>query len=308
MKIAVVGCGAMGCVYAGLLGDSTHEVWAIDLWAEHIAAIKNSGLRLEGASGSKLVQIRATTDPEEVGICDLVIISTKSTHVEKAALDSKSIIGEKTIVLPIQNGLGSPNVVAKILGAEKVIVGVVGGFGASIREPGFAHHNGWELVRLGELSGSITGRLKEIASIWKSSGFNVECFDDIDQLIWEKLICNVCFSATCALTGLTIGQVMDDKNAWVCASNCALEAYNIAIAKGIKLRFDDLESYVKNFGYKIPNAHPSMSLDHIAGKLSEIDAINGAITIAGKAINEPVPYNTALTALVRNKETQMGVR
>ena len=192
----------MGSVYAALLGNAGHEVWAIDSWREHIKAIKEKGLRLEGASGSRVVKINATSDTSEVGACDLVIIATKAMHVEHAARSAAALLDTDTAVLSIQNGLGGPQAVAKILGTDKVAVGVVGGFGASIKEPGYAHHNGWELVRLGELSGPITERLKMIASTWESGGFRVECFDDIDQLIWEKLICNVCFSGTVSYTHL----------------------------------------------------------------------------------------------------------
>jgi 2-dehydropantoate 2-reductase len=308
MKIAILGCGAMGSVYAALLGDAGHEVWAIDSWQDHVDAIKKNGLRLEGASGSRVVKINVTNDTSEAGVCDLVIIATKAMHVETAAYSAFPLIDTDTTVLSIQNGLGGPQTAAKILGAEKVAVGVVGGFGASIKEPGYAHHNGWELLRLGELSGPITNRLRTIASTWESGGFRVECFDDIDQLVWEKLICNVCFSGTCTITGLTIGEVMEDSDAWFCASRCAQEAYNIAIAKNINVRINDPIDYVRNFGSKIPGAKPSMLLDALAGRMSEIDAINGAIASAGIEVSVETPFNSVISALVRNKEKQMGVR
>jgi 2-dehydropantoate 2-reductase len=249
-----------------------------------------------------------TNDTSEVGVCDLVIIATKAMHVETAAYSAFPLIDTDTTVLSIQNGLGGPQTAAKILGAEKVAVGVVGGFGASIKEPGYAHHNGWELLRLGELSGPITSRLRTIASTWESGGFRVECFDDIDQLVWEKLICNVCFSGTCTITGLTIGEVMEDSDAWFCASRCAQEAYNIAIAKNINVRINDPIDYVRNFGSKIPGAKPSMLLDALAGRMSEIDAINGAIASAGIEVSVETPFNSVISALVRNKEKQMSVR
>ena len=308
MKIAILGCGAMGSVYAALLGDAGHEVWAIDSWLDHVDAIKQGGLRLEGASGSRVVKIHATNDTSEVGVCELVIIATKAMHVETAARSALPLLDTHTTVLSIQNGLGGPQTAAKIIGADKVAVGVVGGFGASIKGPGYAHHNGWELLRLGELSGPITNRLRTIASTWESGGFRVECFDDIDQLVWEKLICNVCFSGTCTITGLTIGEVMEDSDAWICASLCAQEAYNVATAKNINVRISDPIDYVRNFGSKIPKAKPSMLLDALAGRMSEIDAINGAIPVAGKEVNVQTPFNSAISALVRSKEKQLGVR
>ncbi len=308
MKVAVVGCGAMGSVYAALLADAGHEVWAIDHWKEHVDAMKANGLRLEGASGDRTVRLNATMNPADAGPCDLAILSTKSMHVEKAAQSMKPLLHDDTVVLSIQNGLGGPDTAARVLGRERVLVGVVGGFGASMKGPGHAHHNGWELVRLGELAGPITPRLEKVAQVWQSGGFRVKCFDDIDQLVWEKLICNVCFSGTCAVTERTIIEVIEDPDAWLVASGCATEAYNVARARGIKLDFTDPVAYVHAFGMKIPKARPSMLLDHMAGRMSEIEAINGAIPVAAKAVGIAAPYNEVISALVRAKERRMGVR
>ena len=308
MKIAVVGCGAMGSVYAGLLAAAGHEVWAVDTWREHVEAMQKNGLRVEGASGDRTVKVNATTDANTVGMCDLVIVATKTMHVESAARSCGAMLGAATSVISIQNGLGGPDVSAKIFGKERVLVGVVGGFGASMKGPGHAHHNGWELVRLGEYSGPITPRLESIAKVWESGGFRVKCFDDIDQLVWEKLICNVCFSGTCAVTERTIKEVMDDPDTWTVASGCAVEAYQVARARGIKLDISDPVDYVRNFGSKIPNARPSMLLDHLAGRMSEIEAINGAIPLAAQAVGLAAPFNTVISALVRAKERRLGVR
>ena len=308
MKIAVVGCGAMGSVYAALLGAAGHEVWAIDTWREHVEAIRRNGLRLEGASGECTARVHATTDAAEAGVCDLVIIATKVMHVEAAAQSTRSLLGPDTPVLSIQNGLGGPDAAARVLGRGRVMVGVVGGFGASIRAPGRAHHNGCDLVRLGELAGQLTPRLEKVAEVWRSGGFEVKCFGDIDQLVWEKLVCNACFSGTCAIAERSIIEVLDDPYAWEVASGCATEAYTVARAKGIRLDIDDPVAYVRDFGLKIPNARPSMLLDHMAGRMSEIDAINGAIPVAARAVGVEAPLNTVVSALVRAKEHRMGVR
>ena len=107
MKIGIIGAGAMGCVYAGLMADAGNEVWAVDTWQEHVDAIEAGGLRLEGKSGDRIVSICATSDPTRVGSCDLVIISTKAPQVSDAAASAQSLIGPETVVLTIQNGLGS---------------------------------------------------------------------------------------------------------------------------------------------------------------------------------------------------------
>jgi len=308
MKIGIVGTGAMGCVYAGLLGDSGNEVWAIDRWVAHVEAIQKNGLRLEGKSGDRIVRIHATSHADSVGVCDLVIIATKAMHVSDAAEAARNLIGPGTVVLTIQNGLGSAEKVAGILGQDRVLMGVVGGFGASIRAPGHAHHHGMELVRLGEMNGPVSPRLEAVADVWRKAGFTVKTFDDIDQLVWEKLICNVCFSGTCALTERTLGQVLSDPDAWRVASGCSAEAFFVAKARGVHLDFDDPVAYVHHFGSKMPNARPSMLLDHLAGRPSEIDAINGAIPPEGEKYGVPAPFNTVVTALVRAKEKRMGMR
>ncbi len=303
MKIAVIGTGAMGSIYAGLLGDAGNEVWAIDTWQAHIDAIRDHGLRVEGASGDRRVRVNATTNPGEAGNVDLVIIATKAMHVEAAAASAKPLIGATTTVLTIQNGLGSAQKVAHAVGAERVAVGVVGGFGASIRAPGHAHHNGWELVRLGELNGPVTPRIEQIAGIWRNAGFKVKTYDDIDQLVWEKLICNVCYSGPCAILECTIGETIGNAAAWQVASGCAREAYEVARARGVTLDIDDVTSYVREFGLKIPNARPSVLLDHMAGRRSEIDVINGAIPVQAREVDLTAPYNEVITALVKAKES-----
>ena len=302
MKIGIVGTGAMGGVYAALLGDAGIEVWAIDSWVAHVEAMARDGLTLEGASGKRTVRLNATTDPGAVGHCELVIIATKAMDVEAAAESARLMIGSDTTVLSIQNGLGSAAKVANVLGSERVVIGVVGGFGASIEIPGKAHHNGMELVRLGEMNGPISDRVEALAGLWRDGGFTVKCFDDMDQLVWEKLICNCAFSATAAITGRTIGEIIADADTWSVAGNCALEAYLVARASNIRLDIDDPVEYVRNFGSKIPDAQPSMLLDHIAGRPSEIDAINGAIPPAAARVGVKAPVNETMSCLVRAKE------
>jgi len=210
MKIAIVGTGAMGSVYAALLASAGHEVWAIDAWEEHVDAMRAKGLRLEGASGDRTVKLNATSNAGDAGPCDLVILATKAMQVERASLSIKnsSLLKAETPVLSIQNGLGGPDTAAAVLGRDRVLVGVVGGFGASMRGPGHAHHNGMELVRLGELSGPVTPRLQKVEALWRSAGFRVKVFDDIDQLVWEKLLCNCAYSGPCGISERTVGEVM----------------------------------------------------------------------------------------------------
>jgi len=268
--------------------------------------MNEKGLRVEGASGDRTVRLKATTNAADAGPCDLVILATKADGVEAAANAIKPILKAETPVLAIQNGLGSAEKVAIILGESRVIQGVVGGFGASMRGPGHAHHNGMEFVRLGEYAGPMTARLEHVAEVWRSGGFKVLTFDDIHKMVWEKLICNTAFSGPCALTGLTVGQMMADQNGRTISLGCAREAFAVARAKGISLDFDDVDAYIVNFASKIPNAKPSMLLDHLAGKRCEIDVINGAIPREGQRVGVPTPINDLVCALIRARETALG--
>lgn len=302
MKIAVVGAGAMGSVYAGLLAAAGNEVAVVDSWREHVEAIARSGLRIEGASGDRTVRVRATTDASELGPVDLVVLATKAYDVEAAARDSLPLVGAGTLVLTVQNGLGSAGRVAAVVGEERVAVGIAGGFGASIRAPGHVHHNGWELVRLGERDGGPTPRIERVADAWRAAGFRAEACGDMERAIWEKLVCNVAFSGVCVVLERPIGAVLADPHAWQVAAACAGEAHEVALASGVELEVVDPEAYVRAFGERIPGARPSTLLDFLAGRRSEIGVINGAIPEVAASIGRQAPVNATVTALVLARE------
>jgi 2-dehydropantoate 2-reductase len=189
-----------------------------------------------------------------------------------------------------------------VLGDDRVVVGVAGGFGASIVAPGHAHHHGLELIRLGERRGRVTPRIEALAEIWRNAGFTVATFDDVQRLVWEKLVCNVAFSGPCTILNRTVGEVMNDPDAWSVAAGCAAEAYAVGRASGVNLGFDEPVAYVRAFGEKIPGARPSMLLDYLAGRRTEIDFINGAIPRAGREVGVATPLNDTVTALVKALE------
>jgi 2-dehydropantoate 2-reductase len=307
-KIAIVGCGAMGSVYAALMVDAGHEVHAVTLWPDHAEAMATRGLRVEGASGDRTVPIHASTTTDGIGPCDLVIIATKAFDVAEAAKASVSLIGPETIVQTIQNGLGSPEIAAPIVGADRIAVGVVGGFGASIKAPGHAHHNGMEMIRFGAYAGLPKQLLQASGKIWESAGFKVALFDDIRQMVWEKLIMNVAFSGTSCTTGLTVGEILADADAWHVARSCAEEAIAVARTSGIKLDVGDPVEHLRKLGGKIPGARPSMLLDYNAGRRCEIDAINGAIPRLGKPLGIPTPANDTVVGIVRSRERYFVLR
>lgn len=303
MKIAVIGAGAMGSVYAALLADAGHEVIAVDPWAAHVEAINRNGLRVEGASGDRTVRsVRATTDAAAAAGSDLFILATKASAVGEAARAIAPHCGPQALVLTIQNGLGAAERIGAHMPTANVLLGVADGFGASVRGPGHVHHNAMKLIRLGEIGGGMTPRLEALAATWVAAGFNVKAFPDITQLIWEKFVCNVTFSAPCTVFDATVGEVMANPEQWAVALGCAMEAYEAGLAEGVRFGFDDAATYVTAFGAGMPGARPSMLLDHMARRASEIAAINGMVPVIGRRHGIATPYNETLVAVVRARE------
>lgn len=303
MKIAIVGCGAMGSVYAGLLASAGNSLWIVDRWKAHVEAINSRGLRLEGPQRDLTAFAHAsTTAPDEP--MDLVIIAVKASDVETGARQALSMIGPETIVLTIQNGLGSADAVAQVVGVDRLAVGIASGFGASLKGPGHAHHNAMQALRFGAYSSLPYERVVAVARVWKSAGFDAKAIRDIAVMQWEKLICNVAYSAPCALTGMTVGEVMNDPCMGPVSQAAATEAWSVARALGIQIDVDDPVAHVRAFGARMPAAKPSALLDHEAGRISEIDVINGAVPTQGNKLGIATPVNSTLTQLVRVKERQ----
>ncbi|MDE0523236.1 MAG: 2-dehydropantoate 2-reductase [Boseongicola sp.] len=303
MKIAIYGTGAMGSVYAGHFCEAGHEVWAVDPWTAHVEAINASGLQLDGASGNRRIEgIRAVTDFAEVGACDLIVIATKMAGVSPAARAIAQHLTPATITIAIQNGLGAAERIGAFMPVDNALLGVADGFGASLKEPGHAHHNAMNLIRIGEIDGGPSDRVEMLAECWRGAGFRVQAFDDIQRLIWEKFLCNVTYSAACTVFDMTVGELQAHPERWAIALGAMQEAYAIARSKKINLAIGDPVAHVTAFGAQMPNARPSMLLDHKAKRISELDAINGQVPELGRALGIPTPYNDTLVAVLRQRE------
>ena len=301
MKVAIIGCGAMGSVYAALLASAGNDVLVVDRWTAHVEAMRKGGLRVQGASGDRTVALSAHTTPPDEPV-DMVVIAVKAGDVGAAAASAAPLIGPETVVVTIQNGLGSAEVVASELGPERLAVGIAGGFGASVRAPGHAHHNGMQTIRMGAYDGLAFERIEKAVGIWQGAGFRAEAARDIAAMQWEKLICNVAYSGPCTLSGLTIGQAMDDPDVGPLSRAAASEAWSVAHVRGIAIAVDDPIAHVRAFGSRIPNAKPSLLLDYEAGRRGEIDVINGAIPREAVKVEMDAPVNATLTRLVRFME------
>lgn len=308
MKIAIFGVGAMGSVYAARFAAAGFAVVAIDPWAAHVDAIAQDGLTLEGPDGTRRVtQITASTDPAMAQGADLYVIATKAAGVGQAAGAIRAIMSPEATVLTIQNGLGAGERIAAHLPEAAVLLGVADGFGAAMVGPGHARHAAMKLIRLGELTGGTSPRLATITALWGRAGFEVQAFDDIHRLVWEKLLCNVTLSAPCTVHDCTVGDLMDDPALWAEALAAMHEAHDCARALGIALGCGDPVAYVTGFAQLVRHASPSMRLDHLAGRASEIDFINGAIPPLGRRLNIATPVNDRLSAAVRAAEAALGL-
>lgn len=309
MKIAVVGTGAMGSVYAGLLASAGNEVWAIDTWQQHLDTIASAGLRVTGASGDRVVSdLHVGRTPADAGECDLWVVATKADAVEQVAEQIAPLLRDDSVVMAFQNGLGSGERISRHVPEAQVLIGIAEGFGSSIPEPGHVHHNGMRMIRIGELHGGLTDRVERIVGVWRDAGFNVKGFADINSMIWEKFLCNVTLSAPCAAFDVTVGELMADPDLWAVAIGCMTEAHRLGEAMGITFTFDDPVRYVTEFAATIPDASPSMRLDHLAGRRAEIDAINGAVVEHSRRHGLVAPYNETLCALLRRREARFTTR
>lgn len=303
-KVCIVSCGAMGSVYAGLMAAAGHEVHAVTPWQAHVDAINANGLHVSGYSGDKIVRLAsAAATVDGIGPCDLVIIATKAFDVEAAARSVGPLMDADTVVQTIQNGVGSPELVARYVDPARLAVGVVGGYGASIPEWGHAHHNGLAVTWFGAYAGLPQSRLQASADVWRSSGFDVALHEDVASMVWKKVIMNVAYSGTAGLTELTIGQIIAHPKAWDIAAGCSREAVAVAHALHIDLGLSDPIAHVRALGGKIPDARPSMLLDLQAGRRCEVDAINGAIVRLGRQHGVPTPVNDVVVALIHAKES-----
>jgi 2-dehydropantoate 2-reductase len=226
--------------------------------------------------------------------------------VTPGARQALPMLGASTPVLTIQNGLGSAETVAGIVGDRRVAVGIASGFGAARIAPGHVHHNAMRAMRFGAYSSLPYATVESIARAWTDAGFDAAAVTDIAAMQWEKLMCNVAYSAPCALSGMTVGQVMDDPEMGPISRAAATEAWTVARASAIAIAVTDPVAHVRDFGAHLPDAKPSALLDHEARRVSEIDVINGAVPRQGARVGVEAPVNATLTAVVKSIERRWG--
>ncbi|MEG3066363.1 2-dehydropantoate 2-reductase [Acetomicrobium sp.] len=246
MKIAVLGAGSMGCVYGGILAKAGYDVTLIDVWAEHVKAIQENGLIInENGSDIIIKNIKAVTDPREVGEVDLVIVLVKATVTEQAMEGAKSLIGENTRVLTLQNGLDNIEKLIKVVGKEKVLAGVTE-HGANMLAPGRVQHAGTGDTIIGELDGKLSNSLRKIGSVFEKAGLRVCYSNNVMGAVWRKLLVNVGINALTSITGLRNGRLIELEETDELLRLAVREAVSIANAKGIDLELADPVEHVRD--------------------------------------------------------------
>ena len=300
MKVAIVGPGAMGCLFGAFLAKAKEEVWLVDKNEGRADKIRESGIVVEGMSDIK-IKINVTSESKEIGVADLIIICVKSYDTDSAVKAVKEIIGNETAVLTLQNGIGNIQVISELVGQDRVIGGITSQ-GANVVEPGHIRHAGRGETIIGRVDGRLTGALRNISNVFNRAGFDTRISRDINGLIWSKLIINIGINALTALTRLNNGRLTEYDGTKEVMRQAVYEAVKIAKKKRIKLIYDDpLQKVESVCSATAPNIS-SMLQDILNKKKTEIDFINGAIVRQSKNLGIPTPVNEALTNLVKTIE------
>jgi len=304
MRIGIVGCGAMGTLFGGLLYRSGHEVAFLDKTAERARYLKQRGLSVEGLTQMKF-KAEVFSDAHQAGVVDLLIIFVKSYDTQQAAISARPMIGEDTIVLTLQNGLGNVEAIRQILPEAKIAAGVTS-HGATLIEPGSVRHAGAGKTLLGPAHNLTTLQLRDVSAALAEAGVDNEIREDITSILWGKLIVNAAINPLTAIARVRNGVIAEDKHLRSVALRAAREGAAVASKKGIKLPYPDVGDEVLTVASKTAGNISSMLQDILKGKRTEIDAINGAIVREGKVANMDTPVNELLWLMVKGIEGRGG--
>ena len=304
MNITVVGAGAMGSLFGGLLAESGAEVRLLDVWAEHIRAIREQGLRIEKEGHTRSVHLQGTTDPEAIGRAELVIVFVKSTHTELAAHTAKTLVSPEGSILTLQNGMGNADTLASVVDPAQVMAGTTS-HGATMLGPGHIRHAGEGPTVIGMWSGGALGRARQIADYFTGAGIETTAVEDVRSVVWGKLLVNVGINAVTALTGIKNGQILDLEATRNLSRAAVEEAVAVAKALGVGVR-DDAVEHVLAVAKATAANRSSMGQDVDHGRHTEIDAINGAVVREAAKVGVDTPVNRTLTALVETLQAHYG--
>lgn len=300
MKICVIGAGAMGSAYGGLLSRAGHEVTLVDIWAEHIAAIRAKGLRLDGVLGNLEIRINAERAVPAGLDAELAMIWTDSNHTREAAESASAALGPDGFAITMQNGIGNVETLVEVLG-EKRVAGGSSMASAAMRGAGHAALTHMGKTSIGELDGAASARIERLRQALAGAGFEVRVHPHIMSVIWTKFALNCSINALCAATGLRQGEIARLPAMDRLQDRVIDEVLAVTAAKKVALDDPDLRATVKAHAWK-RFSRPSM-LQHIeAGRRTEIGALNARLVEEGARLGVATPYNDAVACLLRGVE------
>jgi 2-dehydropantoate 2-reductase len=290
MNVAVIGAGAVGCYYGGLLLQAGHEVTFVGR-RRHVDAINAHGLLLDTQTFRGHLPAKAATEASALASPDLVLFCVKSADTERAGRSLVGRLRPGTTVLSLQNGVDNPQRLRSVTG-HPVIAAVVY-VGSEMAGPGHVrHHGGGDLV-IGASPGS-----EALARTLEAAGIRTTIADDIERTQWTKLITNCAFNALSAIAGIAYGPLLEVEGAKDVVASAIEEATTVARACGVPMP-NDLAAQVLKVPAAMPNQKSSTAQDLARGKPSEIDFLNGYIVRKGAELGIPVPTNQALQVMVK---------
>ncbi len=299
MDITVVGAGAMGGSYGGLLAAAGNRVRLIDTWQDHVDAINRDGLRVDGAHGEHRLRLPAATQPDANETADVVLLFTDTNGTADAARAIAGILSPDGFVVTSQNGIGNVETLQDILGEGRVVGGSSMCSAATIG-PGHVSLTHLGPTSVGEVGGGSSDRVDAFLAALEGAGFPSKPAPDIMAEIWQKFVVNCSANAVAAVTGLRSGEFVDVPDLMDYRVRVVEEVMAVLEAKGITLPDPELIKRICSGGRRMNR--PSM-LQHVRmGRQTEIDTLNGALVREARALGIPVPYNEALVALLRGRE------
>lgn len=300
MKVAVLGgTGAMGGIFGAWLSRGGAEVTLVDVAKPAIEAVNANGLTVEEKDGSTPVfRIPATDRPADVGPVDLIVTFVKCYHTEAAIRAAEPMIGAETAVLSLQNGWGNAQGIADLIGEDRVLLGLTYHSG-TLLGPGQVKHPAVGMTYLGELSGETTPRLSRIDEVFRAGGFEITLTPTIIEEVWKKLCLNCAALPPSALLRCVASALVQMDETRTLIATILREVVAVANARGIPLDFQERFDFVTGSLGRAGQARASMLQDVEAGRRTEIEVINGAISAAGREAGIPTPVNDTLVQLVQ---------
>jgi len=292
MQIAIFGTGSVGGYFGGRLAESGQDVTFIARH-KHLAAIQSNGLRIESPKGNVHISAaKATDNPATIGKVDVVLVGVKAWHVQEAALAIRPLIREKTIVVPLLNGVEAPAQLMAVLGEDHVLGGLCQ-ISAFIAEPGIIRHVGVEpYIAFARLDGKANPLADQLLQAFQHANVKAEIPVNIQAAMWEKFIFIAAVSGVGAVTRQPEGVVRSLPGSRRMLEQVMQEIAILATARGIALPEDIVLRKMAFIDSMPPETIPSMQRDIMAGRPSELEAQNGAVVRMGIETGIPTPVNT----------------